>query len=141
MSTTEIIRDPTLNEYLGGAFLSFGIITLVLQISGGIITYKGLEHRLYAYSPLLVLLLYLILHISSAWVGSYLVARRIRNTRIRLIRAGLLTGFAAYIVEALTTLLLVRAFPESAWALIGLLLGGSLGGMTASMISSNRKSN
>ncbi len=140
MSTTEIMRDPTLNEYLGGAFLSFGVVTLVLQISGGIITYKGLQDRLYSFGPLVVLMLYVLLHIVSGWLGGYLVARRIHNTRIRLLRAGFLTGFGAYIVEALTTLLLVRAFPESAWAMIGFLLGGTLGGFTVSIISSKKPS-
>jgi len=138
MSTAEIMRDPTLEEYLGGAFLSFGIVTLVLQISGGIITYKGLEEKLYAFGPVVVLLLYFMLHIVSAWIGSYLVVRRIHNTRIRLVRAGLLTGLAAYIVEALTSFLILRAFPESTWALIGFLTGGILGGLTVSLISKEK---
>lgn len=130
MSEAEIMRDPTLEEYLGGGFLSFGIVTFILQVSGGIITYRGLEQKLYAFGPLLVLLLYLSLHIGSSWLGSYLVLRRISNTKMRLIRAGLLTGLTAYIIEALTTLLIVRAFPESLWALIGFLTGGLLGGIT-----------
>ncbi|RLG40920.1 MAG: hypothetical protein DRO05_05265 [Thermoproteota archaeon] len=138
MLEREFFRDPTLEEYLGGAFLIFGIVTLVLQVSGGIITYKGLEEKFYTFSPILLLLLYFLLHIGSAWLGSYLVVRRIRNTRIRLIRAGLLTGLAAYVVEALTTLLIVRAFPESLWALIGYLSGGCLGGYTVSFLTSRK---
>ncbi len=139
MTSDDFMRDPTLEEYVGGASVSFGLVTLVLQILGGIISYKGLEEKLYLYDPLIALILYLALHIVSGWLGAYLVTRRIQNTRIRLVRAGLLTGLGAYIIEAIVTLIFVRSFPQSAWALIGFVFGGSLGGMTSSIFPSKAR--
>ena len=122
---------PTFEEYLAGASLSFGIAYLGIEVSGAILSYKGIapeELRPYA---TLGAVLYILLHLVSGWIGGYFVARRIDAGHLR---AGFLTGVGAFLIEFFITLIFQPPFPGAIWVLICMLSGGLLGGATASLL-------
>ena len=129
-------KKPSFRDYFAGASISFGLVTIVWQIFGTILSYMGFGSQASEQQAGVAFALYMTLHLTFGWMGGYLVARRALDGYLGYLRAGLLTGFGAYLLEFAMMMLLQLSFPGGLWALLGFLAGGSLGGLTLGLLRS-----
>lgn len=124
------LKRPGFEAYFAAGSLSFGLVWIISEVFSAILSHMGyVAQELEKYVGVwMALAYYILLRLGCGWLGGYFVSRMAANGHVR---AGLLTGFAAFAIEFVITMVFQQfLFPGAIWALLGFLAGGLLGGLT-----------